>query len=178
MRILTAVIALAALAGTTQRSIDPAHSKAVFSVSHVFVERVTGTIPVVSGTVVLPNDSSIPVSVTAVLDPGGVKTDESDRDDSLRSPDFFDVAKYPRWTFASTKIVPDGKTSFTMDGSLTIHGVAQPEELRVTVGGTPAQPTYHAIGTVDRHAFGMSTTRLDPAIGNPVDVTLDVSLQP
>ncbi|MBV8490802.1 MAG: YceI family protein [Candidatus Eremiobacteraeota bacterium] len=170
-------VAPAAAAQTVERAIDPAHSTATFAVQHVFVERVSGAIPIVAGTVVLAQGSLVPSSVTAVLDPAGVKSGDGDRDASLRSADFFDAAKFPTWTFASTKIVPSGAESFTMDGTLTIHGVAQPEQLAVTVGGTHERPIYHATGKVDRHAFGMPVTRLDPAIGNPVDVTLDVALK-
>jgi polyisoprenoid-binding protein YceI len=146
-------------------------------VSHIFVEHATGTVPIVSGSVVLQGDSPVPVSVSAVLDPAQVKTDESDRDAALRSPDWFDTAKFPQWIFASTRIEATGDASFTMDGLLTVHGVAQLEQLSVTIGGTPDRPVYHAVGKIDRHGFGMSTTRLDPVIGNPVDVTLDVVLK-
>lgn len=162
---------------TVQRTIDPAASKAQFSVSHVFVERVSGTIAITSGTLTLPPDSMIPVAVTAVLDPSTVSTGDRDRDASLRSPDFFDIAKFPAWAFSSTKIMPENPTSFTMDGMLTIHGVAQPEHLTVSVSGTVANPHYRAVGKIDRHAFGMAITRLDPAIGGTVDVTLDIAVR-
>jgi polyisoprenoid-binding protein YceI len=60
---------------------------------------------------------------------------------------------------------------------LTIHGVTQPERLNVTASGSPAHPVYHATAQIDRHAFGMAVTRLDPTIGSNVDVTLDIVLQ-
>ena len=169
-------VLLAADTGTP-REIDPAASKVLFTVSHVFVEHVTGTVPVKSGTVVLPAGSLSPLSVSAVLDPSKIKTGEDDRDGVLQTPDWFDVKQFPAWTFASTKIAPNGKDAFTMTGLLTIHGVTRSEVLDVTVAGTPEHPTYHATGTIDRHAFGMNVTRLDPAIGNPVAVTLDVTLK-
>ena len=175
---ICASLAPARAAQTVERAIDAAQSKAAFSVRHVFVERVTGTLAIESGSVTLTANSPIPVAVTAVLDPATIKTEESDRDSALRSADWFDVAKYPQWTFASTKITGVGNAGFTMDGLLTIHGVTQPEELHVTIGGTADRPTYHAVGSVDRHAFGMKIVPLDPAIGNPVEVTLDVVLKP
>ena len=91
-------------------------------------------------------------------------TGDDDRDGSLQSPDFFDTKKFPTWTFASTAISPQSEAAFGMDGTLTMHGVSQPEHLDVTVTGG-AEPVYHAIGHIDRHAFGMAVTRLDPAIG-------------
>lgn len=64
-----------------------------------------------------------------------------------------------------------------MDGNLTIHGVTQPEQLNATVSGDAANPSYRANGQIDRHAFGMTGTRLDPTIGGTADITLDVTLK-
>jgi polyisoprenoid-binding protein YceI len=157
--------------------IDAAKSKAVFSVPHVFVDRVTGTVPIVGGTVVLAPDSAVPVSVTAELDPSKISSGDHDRDASLVGPDFFDVKADPSWTFTSTKITPAGATAFGIDGTLTLHGVSVPEHLDATVRGDAAHRVYHAAGHIDRKAFRMSVTRLDPVIGNIVDVTLDIELK-
>jgi polyisoprenoid-binding protein YceI len=175
---LLLLVILAVADATAMRQIDPAGSKVVFSVPHVFVERVTGTVPIVSGNVVLPQNSLVPTNVTAVLDPTKMKTGENDRDGVLQTSDWFDTAKYPTWTFASTKVSPGANGSaFAIDGILTIHGISRLEHLTVTVAGTPTHPMYRAVGQIDRHAFGMNVTRLDPAIGNPVDVTLDIVLK-
>jgi polyisoprenoid-binding protein YceI len=160
-----------------QRSIDAAKSRAQFSVSHLWVERVIGTVPILSGSVTLAPGSIIPTSVTVVLDATRIETDEPDRDKSLRSPDFFDAQAFPTWTFASTKITPSGPNAFEMDGNLTIHGVAQLERLHVTVLGDVAHPVYDATAEVNRHAFGMTVTRLDSTIGATADVTLDIALK-
>lgn len=176
--VLALAVALLGAESPMHRALDPAASKAQFEVSHVFVERVTGVIAIRAGSVELQPGSLIPTAAAAVLDPASVNTGDRDRDADLRSTDFFDVATYPQWTFTSTKIVPQTATRFGMDGMLTIHGVAQPEHLDVTVSGTPAAPHYHAVARIDRHAFGMATTRLDPAIGGTVTVTLDISLAP
>lgn len=158
------------------RAIDPAKSKAQFSIRHIFVEHVTGTVPIVRGSVSLVPGSTIPAAVTAVLDATRISSGDPDRDGSLESPDYFDAKNFPTWTFTSSKIEATGAAAFVVDGTLTIHGVTQPERLAVTVGGTAAQPLYHATGAIDRHAFGMKGTRLDPAIGDQAEVTLDISL--
>lgn len=168
---------LACAESTASRAIDPSKSSAQFSVEHIFVSRVTGKVPILSGEVNLAEGSAIPVEVTAVLDPNGVETGDHDRDKSLESPDYFDTAKFPTWTFASTKIVANGPNSFGMDGTLTIHGVGQPEHLDVTVSGDASNPVYHASGHIDRKAFGMKGARLDPVIGNVADVTLEIVLK-
>jgi polyisoprenoid-binding protein YceI len=162
---------------TGRREIDPAASHARFSVQHIYVDRVTGTIPILRGAVVLPENSVLPLSVSAELDPSRIKSADDDRDAALQGPDWFDVKRFPIWTFVSAKITATAKDEFAMDGLLTIHGVARSQRLDVTVGGTPAHPVYHATGTIDRHAFEMTVTRLDPVIGNPVDVTLDIALR-
>ena len=172
---LAAAVALLA-ASPPVRQIDVAHSSATFSVQHVWVENVTGTVPIVRGTVTLASGTTIPQAATAVLDATRIKTDEPDRDRALVSPDFFDTAKFPYWTFSSTKIVAKGANVFEMDGDLTMHGQTQPQVLSVTVAGTVEHPRYHAVGHIDRHAFGMTRTRLDPTIGSTVTVTLDISL--
>jgi polyisoprenoid-binding protein YceI len=138
------------------RAIDTAKSRAQFSIAHIWVERVVGTVPILSGSVTLAADSTIPASVTAVLDATEIATD---------------------WTFTSTKIVPTGPASFEMDGNITIHGVTQAERMQVTVTGTAGQPAYRATGKIDRHAFGMAVTRLDPTIGGTAEITLDVGLE-
>jgi polyisoprenoid-binding protein YceI len=163
---------------TERRAIDPAKSSAGFGVQHIFVERVNGSVPIASGEVELSPGSSIPLSFSAVLDPGRMNSGDRDRDAALESPDYFDTKKYPTWTFASTKIVPAGPAAFRAEGTLTMHGVAQPETLEVTVRGDSAHPLYHALGHVDRRAFALKGTRLDPVIGNVADITLDIALKP
>lgn len=160
-----------------QRAIDPAKSKAQFTIAHIFVDHVAGTVPIVSGTVDLPAGSLIPTHVTAVLDPSRMNTGDRDRDASLESPDYFDAKQFPTWTFTSTKITASGPKTFAMDGTLTMHGVTQPEHVNVTIGGDPEHPVYYATAQIDRRTWGMKGTRLDPVIGTVAGVTLDVALQ-
>ncbi|MDE2483439.1 MAG: YceI family protein [bacterium] len=155
-------------------AIDPVHSHANFSVEHIFVGHVTGTVPIVSGSIERPDDARIPVRVVAVLDARAIETGEPDRDNALRGPDWFETASYPTWRFTSSAIAPTA-TGFTMEGALTIHGVTQPVHLDVAVSGDAAHPRYRASCTVDRHAFGMKRVPLDPTIGSTVDVTLDIA---
>lgn len=174
---LLLILGLLGAAGPATRAIDPAHSTASFSVSHIWVEHVKGTVPILEGSVTFAGDSTIPAAVTATLDATRILTDEPDRNRALESSDFFDATKFPHWTFTSTKITAKPSGGFEMEGNLTIHGVTQPERFDVTVSEAPEAPHYHATGEIDRHAFGMATTRLDPTIGATVDVALDVTLK-
>lgn len=180
---VTFALSAAALGGvalgddSTPHAIDVARSRATFTISHVFVEHVSGSIPIISGTVTLRPGSAIPVSVVAVLNPGKVSSGDPDRDASLASPDFFDARKFPTWTFASSKITPHGKDGFGVDGTLTLHGATEPEHLEVNVVPDPAHIAYHATGEVDRRGFGMAVTRLDPVIGTTAAIVLDIVLR-
>jgi polyisoprenoid-binding protein YceI len=164
-------------AATTDRAVDTAASKVGFSISHVFVERVNGTVPVASGTASFASDSPIPASVTVMLDATKVSTGDPDQTGCIQSPDYFDVKKFPVWSFTSVKITPKGATSFSIDGTLTLHGVAQPEHFDVTIQNAGGHQVYHAVGQIDRHVFGMKGSRLDPAIGGIADITMDVVLK-
>jgi polyisoprenoid-binding protein YceI len=175
--LFAAFFALSAPAIAANRSIDPAASKVEFSIAHVFVEHVIGTVPIESGSATFSSDSPIPASVSVTLDAARVSTGDKDQSACIQSSDYFDVKQFPTWTFTSTKITPQGPSSFGIDGTLTMHGVAQPEHFDVTILNSAARPTYHAVGHIDRHAFGMKGSRLDPAIGGVADVTLDVVLK-
>ena len=163
--------------GTVGRIIDVTKSSAQFSIAHIFVGRVMGTVPIVSGSVAVSSGSMIPSGVTAVLNAAKLATGEPDRDTSLEGPEYFDTARFPTWTFTSVKITATGAATFGMDGLLTMHGVAQPAHLDVMIAGDRGRPRYHAVGTVDRTAFGMRGSRLDPVIGKTAEVTLDIALQ-
>lgn len=175
---LAVASAAASAQGPVQLSIDPRRSTAQFSVSHIWVDRVSGSVPILRGTIALISGSAMPSSITATLDATRISTSDPDRDAALESPDFFDAKQFPTWTFSSTKIVAQGASAFVMFGDLTLHGVLRPVRLDVTVAGDAAHPVYHARGQIDRRSFGMAVTRLDPVIGNPVDVTLDVYTKP
>ena len=156
--------------------IDVKHSRAQFSVQHVFVERATGTVPILSGTVTL-GESTLPTSVAATLDATRITTDEPDRDAALESPDWFDAKRYPTWDFKSTSIEPGSAGAFSVEGQLTLHGVTRPVTLQVTTTRPLPHPAYHAVAHVDRHQFGMSITHLDGAIGSDVTLAIDVQLE-
>jgi polyisoprenoid-binding protein YceI len=171
------IVAPAGAWAAGERSIDTSGSKVGFSISHVFVERVTGTVPIESGTASFPSDSPIPASISVQLDATKVSTGDPDQTGCIQSPDYFDVKKFPTWTFTSTKITTHSPTSFGIDGTLTMHGVPQPEHFDVTIRNAGGRQVYHVVGQIDRHMFGMKGSRLDPAIGGTADVTMDVILK-
>jgi|SRR5271165_5404133 len=140
---------------------DPSHSSATFSVMHLAISNVAGSIPVVSwnGTT---DAGYMPTSVNATLDAKGIDTKEADRDSDLRSDRWFDVAKYPTMTFKSSKIEPGPSGTFKMTGDLTMHGVTKPVSLEGKLLGTVKDGRqrihvgYTATTTIDRRDFGLN----------------------
>jgi polyisoprenoid-binding protein YceI len=162
---------------TITRAIVPAHSLASFDVTHLFVRHVLGKVPIVAGHVTFSGvDATVPSSVEATLDPRRIATGDGDRDDDLQGPDWFDVARFKTWTFASTGIATT-PTGFKIDGTLTVHGVAQPVVLDVIEVRAGPHARYRATGTLDRHGFGMHVTPFDGTIGNSLALVLDVELE-
>jgi polyisoprenoid-binding protein YceI len=124
-------------AAPTSYEVDPAHSGINFSVRHFFspvqgkFRSFTGTIRYDQGH---PEDSSVSFTVQSA----SIDTDNEKRDGHLKSPDFFDVAKFPTLTFESKKVTPDrsNRKRLNVTGTLTLHGVSQNVTIPVTLLGT------------------------------------------
>src|SRR5207245_2333132 len=101
------VFSMAALAAE-QYNVDPKHSSATFSVRHMMISNVPGRFSNVSGTIVYDEKDLSKSSVAATIETGTINTDNSQRDNHLRSADFLDVQKYPEMTFKSKRIEKRG----------------------------------------------------------------------
>src|SRR5215469_15942041 len=110
--------------------IDTQHSAAQFKVRHMMIANVKGEFDKLKGTVDFDPANLGATKIDATIDVASISTREADRDAHLKSPDFFDVAKFPEMTFRSTKAVPDGD-GYKVTGDLTIHGVTKPVTLEV-----------------------------------------------
>ncbi|MCL7961799.1 MAG: YceI family protein [marine benthic group bacterium] len=150
-------------AGTTTWSIDPQHSEVGFEVKHMMFAKVRGRFEEVEGTVVLGAGDAIENSrVEAEMQAGSINTGQAQRDEHLRSPDFFDVEQFPTLSFKSTSVGrgPDGDLMVT--GDLTIHGVTREVELTVNETGRGTDPWgnerigFNAETTVDRRDFDLT----------------------
>src|ERR1700738_5335837 len=123
--------ALPSLAETTAYKIDSSHSQAAFSVRHMMISNVKGAFSKVSGQVEYDPKKPAASKVEATIDMSTIDTHDAQRDENLKSPDFFDVAKYPTMTFKSKKVVAQGKDRLEVTGDLTLHGVTKPVVLTV-----------------------------------------------
>jgi polyisoprenoid-binding protein YceI len=124
LAIAALLAAVPAVAHAADYEIDSSHSAAAFTVKHMMISNVRGELSGLKGTVswAKPDFSDAKIDVT--IDVSTIDTREPNRDKHLKSPDFFDVAKYPTLTFKSTKVVKSGdKVKIT--GDLTLHGVTK-----------------------------------------------------
>lgn len=177
---LAAVLSVSAVATTGTYQIDPNHSTAQFVVRHLGISNVQGDFTKASGTVVLDDQDISKSTVNASIDVSSIDTRVQARDNDLKSPNFFDVAKYPAMTFASTKIWSTGNGTTKMTGDLTIHGVTR--EVTFDVSG-PTAPINAMGGTrrgveattkVSRKDFGIAADA--GVVGDQISITIDAEL--
>ena len=187
LTIAASAAALPCVAGASMWKIDPAHTSAQFAVRHLMVSTVRGTLGPVSGTLNFDEADPTRSSVEASVAVGGIDTREPKRDEHLKSPDFFDAAKYPAITFQSKKVTRVSDAKFRATGDLTIHGVTR--EVVLDVEGSPT-PFKDPMGNVrlgggattklNRKDFGLIWNKaLDGGgvvIGDDVAVTIDIEL--
>ena len=161
-------------------TIDPVHSEVSFVVRHMMVSKVRGRFDKFEGTIVTAPDP-LQSSVTATVELSSVNTGEPNRDNHIRSADFFEVESHPHLTFRSTGVRPDGD-DFLLDGDLTIRGTTKPVTLKLEVngfgpdafGGTRAG--FSASGEINRSDFGVSYNGPIPGGGGGVIVSEKVTI--
>jgi polyisoprenoid-binding protein YceI len=165
--------------------IDTSHSEVMFKVRHLGISNVKGNFGTFEGTFTYDPGTVADSVVSATIDVASIDTSNEDRDAHLRTADFFDVEKYPKMTFQSTKVVPGDTTEkFTVIGDLTLHGVTKEVTLDVEVGGVVSDPWgnkragFTATTTIDRQEFGLSFSKTletgQLLIGNDVTITLEI----
>ncbi|MEO7218392.1 MAG: YceI family protein [Gemmatimonadaceae bacterium] len=170
-------------AGTWQ--IDATHSNVEFAVTHLMISRVKGRFADIAGTVVTdgtPEGSQIDVSIAT----SSVSTHDAGRDAHLRSPDFFDVGKFPHIHFVSTSVKPKGDNEYRVAGNLTIRDVTRPVDLEVTREGSGRDPWgsdrvgFSVTARIDRRDFGLTWNQALEAggvlVSNDVKLSVDVEL--
>jgi polyisoprenoid-binding protein YceI len=164
-------------------TIDPLHSSAQFSVKHMMVSTVRGTLGKVSGTIEYDGTSPASIKADVTIDLAGVNTGTEARDQDLRSPNFFDVAKHPTLTFKSKRVEPAGQGKFKMTGDLTMHGVTKEVALDVDGPSAPLKmgPSLRvgasATTTINRRDFGLQYNKMieaAPIVGDAVQIQIDV----
>jgi len=178
-----ALAATSAFAAPENYTVDPAHSAVGFSIRHLF-SRVPGRFTKFEGKMVVDRDDFTKSSVQVTIDAASIDTNEPARDKHLRSDAFFDVAKQPKLTFASTRVKQVATNKLQIEGSLTIRGTTKPVVLDVDVlGFGPAygggfRGGFEAHTKINRQDFGVAWNDVveggGAVLGDEVEITLNV----
>jgi polyisoprenoid-binding protein YceI len=183
---LALFLALSAAAQTSTWTIDPKHSTAQFTVRHLAISNVSGNFTNVTGTIDLNEKDITQSQVSAFIDVSSVDTRVSDRDKDLRSPNFFDVEKYPTIEFKSKRIVNSGG-KLQVIGDLTMHGTTREVTLDLD-GPTPelndpwgnVRRGFSASTTLNRKDFGLTYNHAlktgEAVVGDNVKIQIDLEL--
>ena len=183
---ITLLASLSALAQTSTWNIDPAHSTAQFTVRHLAISNVTGNFTKVTGSVVLNEKDITQSQVSASIDVSSVDTRVEARNKDLKSPNFFDVEKYPTIEFKSKRIVSGGG-KLQVIGDLTIHGTTREVTLDVD-GPTPelsdpwgnSRRGISATTTINRRDFNLTYNNLlktgEAVVGDNVKIQIDAEM--
>jgi polyisoprenoid-binding protein YceI len=172
---------------STRWQLDPAHSAAHFSVRHLMISNVRGEFTKLTGSAQINPADPAKSTVEVTIQAGSLSTREPQRDEHLRSPDFFDVANYPTLTFQSKRVEPFEAETFKVTGDLTIRGVTKQVTFDVE-GPTPSvkdpwgniRAGVTASAKVNRKDFGLVWNALTEAggvvVGDEVKITIDAEL--
>jgi polyisoprenoid-binding protein YceI len=141
-------------------TIDPVHSEVGFTVRHMMVSKVRGKFTDFSGEIVT-GDNPLDSSLTAEVDLSSIDTGNADRDNHIRSADFFDVDAHKTMTYRSTGVRAEGD-GYVLDGELTLKGVTRQVPLRLEIGGFGpdayggTRAGFSATGEIKRSDFGVN----------------------
>ncbi len=190
---LTTLVAVAALTfganAQANWNVDASHSKLGFAVTHMMVSETEGKFKVYEGKVtsVKPDADFTDAKVEFSVDAASINTDDEKRDGHLKSPDFFDVEKFPKITFVSTSMKPGKvKGTYTLIGNLTMHGVTKPVTLTAIGASKIVKDPYgmeryafKVTGNLNRKDFGLNWNAALEAGGVAVseNVRVDVNIE-
>jgi polyisoprenoid-binding protein YceI len=180
---MTTSTATAVPAGTY--SIDPVHSRVGFAVRHLGIATVRGHFGSFEGSFEI-GDELESAKVYGSVEAASVDTQEQQRDDHLRSADFFDVERFPRIEFESKEIRRLDEESFEIVGDLTMHGVTREISLSADILGTESDPWgnervgVEARGELNRKDYGMTFNQVlgsgNVLVSDKVKLVLEASV--
>lgn len=168
------------IVGTTTWTIDPAHSKISFSARHMVITEVTGQFDKFDLKMTTEGEEFTNSNIEFTIDAQSVNTGIQDRDNHLRSADFFEAEKYPELKFVSKTIKKTDDEEYKMTGDMTIRDITKEIELDVTYGGQIVDPWgntragFSIKGKLNRFDFGLRWNSLIEAGGAVVSKNINI----
>ncbi len=164
--------------------VDPSHSTVGFTVRHAGIGKTRGTFGEFEGTVVVPDEGSwTGATASGTIQAASVDTRSQQRDDHLRSGDFFDVETFPVWTYQTT-FVEGEDNDYKVTGDLTIHGVTLPVVIDVEYLGEATDPfgaqriAFEGRTTISRKDYGLTWNAALEAggvlVGDKITINLEI----
>jgi polyisoprenoid-binding protein YceI len=145
---------------TTKWVLDPMHSEVQFKVKHLVISTVSGFFKNFEGELITENEDFTGAEIDFSLDVNSIDTTQVQRDEHLKSAEFFDAATYPKITFKSTSFTADGD-DYKLVGDLTIKDITKPVTLAVEYGGSAGdfygntKAGFEVTGKINRKEFGL-----------------------
>jgi polyisoprenoid-binding protein YceI len=173
------------MATATKWVIDPMHSEVQFKVKHLVISTVTGFFKSFEGSLETVNDDFEDADISFALNIDSIDTNQSQRDEHLKSAEFFDAAQYPQITFKSTSFKKTGDDEYDLAGDLTVKGVTKPVKLSAEYGGSTndfygnTKAGFEVTGKINRKDFGLTWDGVTEA-GSVVvgeDIKLVINIQ-
>lgn len=146
----------------TKWAIDPTHSEVLFKVKHLMITNVKGEFRKFTAEVETGEDDFSDAEIRLNIEAASVFTNNEDRDNHLRSADFFDAANHPYITFESTSMKKTGEDTYVLSGLLTIKGISKEVTLDVELGGINTDPWgnqkagFSISGSFNRKEWGLN----------------------
>lgn len=169
-------------------NVDTVHSTVGFSVRHMMISNVKGTFNEFDGNIELDPTDLTDASIEFTIDASSVDTRMPDRDDHLRSADFFDVENHPNLTFKATEIKKTSEDNYDMTGDFTIRGTTKPVTFDITFEGMAKDPMsgdeaagFTGSTKINRKDFGLTwNTALETGgfvVSDEVKINIEIQLR-
>jgi polyisoprenoid-binding protein YceI len=172
------------MATLTKWVLDPMHSEVQFKVKHLVISTVSGFFKSFEGELDTENDDFSDASISFSLDINSIDTNQTPRDEHLKSADFFDAEKYPKITFKSTSFTKTGDDEYSLVGDLTVKDVTKSVKLNVEFGGAATdfygntKAGFEISGKINRKDFGLTWSGVTEAgavvVGEDIKLLINV----
>ncbi|WP_295798237.1 YceI family protein [Mucilaginibacter sp.] len=172
------------MATITKWSIDPMHSEVQFKVKHLVISTVSGFFKSFEGSLETEGDDFENADITFALNIDSIDTNQTQRDEHLKSAEFFDAAQYPQITFKSTSFTKTDDEEYELKGDLTIKGITKPVTLSAEFGGSTddfygnTKAGFEVTGKINRKEFGLTWDGITEAgsivVGEDIKLLINV----
>jgi len=172
----------------TKWTVDASHTSVGFTVKHMMVSKVRGRFTGVEGTIEGNPEDLTGANINFTINAATIHTNSDDRDNHLRSADFFDTETFPTITFVSTDISKKGSTKYDVTGDMTVKDVTKKVTFEAEYEGTGKNPwgvdvaAFEVEGKISRKEFGLTWNQALEAggvlVGDDIKITIDLQANP